>query len=79
MKVILKIPFLFFNNVDIEFAELRKLTLKSYTTAKTLPITRRIKLIDKKNLTQVALDVNSETLVVYVSALQTIEGLFYLF
>lgn len=40
--------FLSFGNTDVKFAELKKLTLRFYDIAETLPITSKVELIDKK-------------------------------
>ena len=69
VKVMLGMPFLTFSNANIQFAE-KELTWKSYTAAETLPTTKRVKLIDKKEFAKAALDVESETFVVHVSALK---------
>ncbi len=70
MEMVLRMPFLSFSNVDVEFAELGKLTWRTYKTAEVLPTTNWVKLIDKKEFARAALDENSETFVVHVSALE---------
>lgn len=72
MEMVLKMPFLFLSNADIEFAELKKLTWRLYTTIKALPTINWIKLIGKRKFAKVALDENSEIFVVYVSTLEAI-------
>ena len=62
--------FLFFNNAEIEIAELKKLTWKIYTTAETLPTTSWVELINERKFAKVALDENSETFVVHVAVLK---------
>lgn len=74
MEVVLEMPFLFFSNINIEFAELKKLIWRFHTTSEALPITSRVELIDKRESTKVALDENSETYVIHVSALNTTKG-----
>ena len=49
MKVILRMPFVSLDNIDIKSAD-QEFTWKTYINKKTLPITRRVELIDKKNL-----------------------------
>ena len=49
VEVVLGIPFLILSNANIQFAR-KKLTWRSYTTAEALPITKRVEILDKKNL-----------------------------
>ena len=53
MEVVLEILFLIFSNTDIQFVE-KKLTWRFYTSVKTLPITKRVELIDKKEFAKAA-------------------------
>lgn len=66
MKVVLEIFFLSFNNTNIKFAELKKLTWRIYTTAEALPTTSWVKLVNKKEFAKAALDENSKTFMVHV-------------
>ena len=66
MKVVLGMLFLTFLDIDIRFAE-KKLTWRSYTTQETLPTTRSVELIDKKEFVVATMDKNSETFVVYIA------------
>ncbi len=70
MKVVLEMPFLSFNNANVKFAELEKLTWRSYIVAEALSITSQVKLIDKREFAKVALDENSKTFVVYIAILE---------
>ena len=70
MEVVLGMPFLSLSNADVEFAELGKLTWRTYTAAEALPTTSRVKLINKREFARAALDENSETFVVHVAALE---------
>ncbi len=70
MEVVLRIPFLSYSNADVKFAELRKLTWRSYTVTNVLPTTSQVKLIDKREFAKAALDENSETFVVHVATLE---------
>ena len=70
IEVVLGMLFLALSNADVEFIKLAKLIWRFYTAAKALPTTSRIKLIDKREFTKVALDENSETFVIYVAALE---------
>ena len=71
MEMVLRMPFLTFNNVDIQFAE-KELTWRFYTATEALPTTKRVELIDKKEFAKVALDKESETFVVQVAALEAL-------
>ncbi len=72
MKVVLGMPFLSLSNADIKFVELGKLTGKSYTAAKVLTTTIRVKLIEKREFANLVLNGNSETFVMYVAALEVL-------
>ena len=69
VEVVLGMPFLTLRNANIQFPE-KEFTWKSYTTAKALPTTKRVKLIDKKEFVKAAPDENSETFLVHVAALE---------
>lgn len=69
MNMVLEILFLTFFDVDIQFVG-KELSWWSYTTAKTLPITKRLKLIAKREFVAVVLDRNVETFVVYIAVLE---------
>ena len=58
--------FLKISNADILFGE-RTLTWKSYTTIKTLPIIKQVKIVDPKEFVIAALDADSKIFVVYVA------------
>ena len=47
VKVVLKMHFLIFGNINIQFAK-KELTWKSYTAKKALPITQKVEFINKK-------------------------------
>ena len=70
MEVILGMLFLSLNNANVKFAELEKLTWKTYIVTEALPTTSQVKLIGKKKFAKIALNKNSETFVVYISALE---------
>ena len=74
IEVVLEMPFLSLSHANVEFTELEKLTSRSYTAAKALPTTSRVELINKREFAKAALYRNSETFVVYVSALETTKG-----
>lgn len=78
MEVVLGIPFLFFNNADIQF-DMGEFIWKSYTTIEALCTTNRMELIDKYELIKAALDENSETFVVYVAIPETFGMTIHLF
>ncbi len=66
-------PFLTFSNADFLFGT-EKFTWRSYTIAEALPITSRVELIDKRKFAKVAMDENSETFVIDMSALDVAES-----
>ena len=74
-EIVLGMPFLTLNNADIQFVE-KELTWRSYTTAKALPTTKRVKFIDKKEFAKAALDENSKTFVVYVTSFNLVLGIY---
>ncbi len=69
MKVVQEMPFLALSNADVQFSA-EKLTWRTYTAAEALPTTSRVKLINKRAFARAALDKNSETFVIYISALE---------
>ena len=69
-EVVLGIPFLTFNNADVQFVK-NELTWRSYTTAKALPTIKQVELIDKREFGKAALDENFETFVVHVTSLSS--------
>ena len=62
-------PILTIKNANIQFVE-KKLIWGFYTTAKALSTTKRVELINKKELAKPVFDKNSETFVVYVASLK---------
>ena len=68
--VVLKMPFLTLSDADIDFSG-QKLRWKIYTAKKALPTTRRVELVGKKEFAAIALDLESETFVVYVASLSS--------
>ena len=65
--MVLEIPFLTMNNIDIQF-DTWCFTWRSYTTAKALPITKQVELIDKQKFAKVAVDKNSKMFIIYLAA-----------
>ncbi len=76
MKVVLEMPFLAFSNTDLQFGA-EKLTWRIYTIVEALSITSQVKVIDKREFAKTALDKNSETFIMYVSALDIAKLLIY--
>ncbi len=70
IEVVLEMSFLSLGNIDIKFAELEKLTWRSYTIAEALPTTSWVKLIDKSEFAKAARDKNSKNFVMYISVLE---------
>lgn len=62
--------FLSFSNVDVRFAELKKLTWRLQIATKTLLITSQVEFINKREFAVTALDKNFETFVIYIAALE---------
>ena len=61
-------PFLTFSKADIRFVE-RELVWRIYTATEVLPTTRKMEIIDKREFTAAALNVDNKTFVVYAAAL----------
>lgn len=61
--------FLTLNNTNIKFAEI-ELFWRLYTTAKALPTTKQVELINKKKFAKMVLDKNLEIFMIYVIALE---------
>lgn len=70
IEIVLEISFLSLNNINIKFAELKKLTWRSYTTIEALPTAYQIELIKKRKLAKLALDKNFKTFTMYIAALK---------
>ncbi len=70
MEIVHGIPFPSLSNANVKFAELGKLTWRTYTAAEALLTTSQVELIDKREFARAALDKNLETFVLYVSALE---------
>ena len=68
LEMDLRIPFLILSKADIRFAE-QELVWKTYMAAEALPITRRVKIIDKKEFAIATLNVDDKNFVVHVAAL----------
>ena len=66
MDIILKVLFLSFGNINIQFAE-KKLTSRFYITEQVLPITEKIELIDRKKFAKAALNQNIRAFIVHVA------------
>ena len=66
IKIILKILFLKFNNINILFGE-KILIYKFYISKKTLPIIKQIQIIKKINFVIAALNINKEIFIVYIT------------
>lgn len=69
-KIVLEMLFPAFSNANIEFTELRKLSLRFYTTAKALLTINRVELINKRKFAKAAVD---KTLEIFVIHLLTLE------
>ena len=69
-EVVLGMPFLTLSGADVDFSG-RELRWKTYTAEEALPTTRRVELVGKKEFATAALDLESETFVVYVPSLSS--------
>ncbi len=74
MEVVLGMLFLALSNADFQFG-VEKLIWRSYTIAEALPTTSQVKLIDKREFANVALDKNSETFIMHVTALEILTAM----
>lgn len=72
IEVILRIYFLILSVADMRFIN-KELTWKSYLIAKSLLITKGVKLINKKKFTKVILNENSKTFVVHIIVLKALK------
>ncbi len=72
IEVVSGMPFLALSNTDFQFG-VEELTWRSYTAAEVQPTTSQFELIDKREFAKAALDENSETFVVHVSALDVVK------
>ena len=68
MEVVLGMPFLALSKVEINFAE-RELTWKTYSLDETLPTTKRVQMIDRREFAAAALAPDKEAFVVHVAYL----------
>ena len=68
MEVVLRMPFLTFSNVDIQF-DTKSFIQRSYSAAEALPTPRLVELIDQYDFAKAALNKNSETFVVHIATL----------
>ena len=65
LEVVLQMFFLIFGRTDVRFIE-QKFVLRTYTAIETLPTTRRMEIIDKREFTAAVLNADNETLMVYI-------------
>lgn len=75
--MVLKILFLTFSNLDILFPK-KKLTQRSYTSAKPLLTTYQIEFISKKKFVRAAIDENVKIFVIYPTFISLSSILIYL-
>ena len=68
LDVVLGMLFLTFSKADIRFAE-QELVSRMYMATEALPTTRRVEIIDKRELAALALNADDETFVVHIAAL----------
>ena len=68
IKIVVKISFLSFSNINIWFTK-RKITYKKYTAIEILFIIKKIEFINKKKFVIVILNTNNKIFVIYIIAL----------
>ena len=68
LEMILRMSFLTLSGIDVDFLG-RKLRWRTYTTKETLPTTRHVELVGKKEFATAALNLESETFIVHVASL----------
>ena len=76
IEVVLEMLFLSLSNADVKFAELKKLTWRTYIAVEALCTTSWFKLIDKKEFVKTTLDKNSEMFVVHIAILKMLTTIF---
>lgn len=69
MKIILEMPLLLVNNIDIQFAKFEKLILRNHTSTTALLISKRGELIDKTRFAIAKLEKKTKIFVIYIAAL----------
>lgn len=74
MKLVLKIPIFNFCDANIRFARV-KCVRKSYTTGEVLPITKKVRLINKRKFAAIVINKNAKIFMVYVVALKILPKL----
>lgn len=73
VEVVLRMFFLIFSYADIQFIE-QVLVQKTFSIAKALPITQRVKVIDKKEFTAAVLKMKNKTLVIHMIAFNVVDS-----
>lgn len=69
--MVLGIPFLSFNNANLQFGT-EELIRKIYTTTEAILIVKQVELIDKYYFAKTTLDKNLKTFVIHVVVLKTL-------
>lgn len=69
MEMILKILFFLLSNVDIQFTEIERLIWRNHTAATALSTIIKMEFLDKRKFASAALGKETETFVVYITAL----------
>ena len=68
LNVILGMPLLTFSRADVWFAE-RKFVWKTYTAVETIPMTRKVEIINKTEFVVAALNPDNRIFAVHIAAL----------
>lgn len=66
MEVVFGISFLTLSNADVSFLD-RELTWRTYSTARVLPITKKIHIINQKEFAKALLDPDKKTFMVHIA------------
>ena len=74
VEIFLGMPFLTLSNPNVQFVK-KEFTWKFFIIAKTLPTTKWVELINKKEFAKVAFDEKSKILVVYVASFNLASGI----
>ena len=70
LKIVFEMFFLTLSGADVDFSD-RKLRWRIYTTKEAFPITKRVKLVGKKEFAAAALDPEYKTYVVHVGSINS--------
>ncbi len=78
IEMVLRMSFLVLNNADFQL-DIKALVSKTYTIAEALPNMSQVELINMREFVNVAINENSKTFVVHISALKITKSLIHPF